>query len=290
MKLIIALVLVLMFIYFQYKHGSNKSVESVEPFDSGFIDKKIFDIKTNTPIALYDVDPRGNTKSNQNLRALVRDMLDDRYLCNNKHKPIPKTYINWVFNHSRFTNNKNKRYWIFNQKKYFNIPLESYEYETPLLDALDKSSPISKNDIIDLNHLDIPKTTNSMCTSQIFTTNPNLKPYTKIQLIIVTDPVPAFAYSRIENSSPRIHHKISELAKLMIIEHNQESTIDKFENTVRAHNITLYQIFEIDIVVHESEPYVSNIHTNISNIDPEFIQIARKILNIPIKKIEIKTA
>jgi hypothetical protein len=176
------------------------------------------------PFTVYMTDLQDSTFSNQNMRHLIYEILDSGECgyCDtpNSTRFQRRVFINWIFNHSRFTSNRNKRYRMYNlYKKYFPLPLEADDYEAPLLDSASKY-PItypSKNDIVAENHLDVPETSKVMCTDQLFvehdrdfsvycngeylkwnagkqydSSNPLVARY---YLVIVTDPDPVYSYT-----------------------------------------------------------------------------------------------
>lgn len=284
------------------------------------------------PVQIYMTDLSDSTFSNQNLRALVNDVLDSYDM------DETRVLINWIFNHSRFTSSLNKRYRMYNlYKKYFPLPLEADDYEAPLLDSAGAGAaePISKDPIIDIvshNFLDVPETTKVMCSDQLFVEQDrkfslycngdylqyydrpdNYVPVVaRYYLIVVIDPKPMFSYtsdglvpmtrasissvdaqddeyvydgtaeetvqkepqidyvtlSSLIRPDPeiswhsiqnRVDKKLSKLGELMILEHRQESTIDRMDKLLRRTNVDLYQTFAIDVVVRGGEPFIFKI-------------------------------
>ena len=96
---------------------------------------------------VFMTDPQGmqdHSFSNQNLRALIQEVSYKKL--SNPSLYHDRIFINWLYNHSRFTNPLNKRYRMYNlHKKYYPIPLEADDYETPLLDSA-RPSIIRKSD------------------------------------------------------------------------------------------------------------------------------------------------
>ena len=284
------------------------------------------------PVQIYMTDLSDSTFSNQNLRALINDVLDSY------DTDETRVLINWIFNHSRFTSSLNKRYRMYNlYKKYFPLPLEADDYEAPLLDSAGSGmvEPISKDPIIDIashNFLDVPETTKVMCSDQLFVEqdrkfslycNGDYLQYSdrpdnyvpvvaRYYLVVVIDPKPMFSYtsdglvpmthtsisstnsqddeyvydgtaeetvqkepqidyvslSSLIRPDPeiswhsiqnRVDKKLSKLGELMILEHRQESTIDRMDKLLRRTNVDLYQTFAIDVVVRGGEPFIFKI-------------------------------
>lgn len=185
---------------------------------------------------VYMTDLQDSTFSNQNARRLIHEILtggrcgppdDENYptlclytipkICSDK-----RIFINWIFNHSWFTSARTKRYRMYNlYKKYFPIPLEADDYDSPLLeDAKPYSTAnptnVDKSDIKSENYLDVPQTTKVMCSDQLFVEqdqdfslycNSEFLKWTgegsdlyqpivaRYYMMVVTDPKPIFSYT-----------------------------------------------------------------------------------------------
>lgn len=117
------------------------------------------------PTQIYMTDMADDTFSNQNLRALVNHIMETYDLSKTR------VLINWIFNHSRFTSSLTKRYRMYNlHKKYYPLPLDANDYDTPLLDSA-RPVDVSKDpttDIVSHNYLDVPMTSKVMCSDQLF--------------------------------------------------------------------------------------------------------------------------
>jgi hypothetical protein len=78
----------------------------------------------------------------------------------------------------------------------------------------------------------------------------------------------------------RFEYKLNKLAELM----SKESYTDLIASgilNIENSNINLYQLFCVDFVVKNNEPYVYRIHTNINNINKQIIDdVNDSIINI----------
>lgn len=175
------------------------------------------------PLTVYMTDLQDSTFSNQNMRHLINEILS-RGECGSVDTseytiPQRRVFINWIFNHSRFTSNRNKRYRMYNlYKKYYPLPLSADDYESPLLDSASRyhiTYP-SKNNIVAENYLDVPETSKVMCSDQLFVeqdrdfslycngdylkwdgngSDNSIPVVARYYLVIVTDPDPVYSYT-----------------------------------------------------------------------------------------------
>lgn len=260
------------------------------------IDKAIFEIiskKSDADATIYmnGINSNPNSNSNQDLRNLIQHIVSNREeTCGNK------VLINRIYNYTRFTNPKNKRYHMYNlYKKYYTIPLEADDYDKPLLITAEKNKNILEKDDEDIRYEYIPSVSRAMCSDRLFLEDNTycekdtdfLKDKGKIIksryfLLIRTDPF-LFVHTSdgvinngnllsntsyennisFESLNKRIKNKISRLAKLIWLEHRQESVADGVQFLLdRNKDILLYQTFGLDIVVKNGEPYIINIEAS----------------------------
>lgn len=261
--------------------------------------------------------------SNQNLRALIQEVsykkLSDPSLYHDR------IFINWLYNHSRFTNPLNKRYRMYNlHKKYYPIPLEADDYEKPLLDSA-RPSVIRKSDS-DTRYQYVPKISKLLCSNEIFLEAgsycvKDLLQYNGKTIVgryyVVIKPNTSGGLDRVYTSdglygtsnayflsevvrdnnlswstiSQAIVHKINKLADLIILEHKQEPVVDGMKILLDTQDqkqiklIELYQTFGLDIIIKSGEPYIINIDAS-----PAFNEIGSRRARNLIKDLSYQTS
>jgi hypothetical protein len=230
------------------------------PIDYWIFKKMADDGSIDDKVIVYMTDLQDSTFSNQNARRLIHEILTHKNLTHKNltqdHCGTPndenngslslytipelcsdrRVLINWIFNHSWFTSARSKRYGMYNlYKKYFPIPFDADDYDTPLLEdskpystnnPVEVSKSISNididnnndndNDIHATNYLDVQETSKVMCSDQLFIEqSPEFSLYcngkflqwngersnssepivARYYMVIVTDPEPIFSYT-----------------------------------------------------------------------------------------------
>jgi len=269
---------------------------------------------------VFMTDMQDYTFSNQNLRALIQDVSYQKMIDPSLYHD--RIFINWLYNHSRFTNPLNKRYRMYNlHKKYYPIPLEADDYETPLLDSA-RPSIIRKSDS-DTRYQYVPEISKLLCSNEIFL---EAGSYCALDLLqhnsktivgryyVVIKPNTSNGLDRTYTSdglygssflsevvrdnnlswstiSRAITRKINKLADLIILEHKQEPVVDGMKILLDTQNqkqiklIELYQTFGLDIIIKGGEPYVINIDAS-----PAFNEIGSRRARNLIKELSHRTS